>query len=122
MAHGGQIIVPVDIAQRFVEHCTGAPGLTEEGLAASVNGPTTPQAQRSLPHDVFRVHNNPLCDGDEAALPSPGSGRLPLLGLRISRLSTLSAQDPRWLQGLSRNNSALPGVPACSAAACRCSA
>ena len=34
MANGGQIAVPLDIAQAFVRHCTGqAPNFTEESLA-----------------------------------------------------------------------------------------
>ena len=123
MAYGGQIAVPLDIAQRFAEHCTGAPATwTQEGLAPgppSLAGPGTPhahqplpQAQASLPHDVIRMHSNPLAEDSEPLSPSlPGAGSVPALIRRVSRLSTLSANDPRWLQAvLGSNSSCFPGA------------
>ena len=125
MAYGGQVAVPLDIAQRFVEHCTGAPAaLTEEGLAAAPSpSPHTPDPQASLPRDGlhmhsspslprdgFHMHNNPLCDPGEPSSPNPASPG-PSATRRISRLSTLSASDPRWVQAmLHRCGSTLPGA------------
>ena len=57
MAHGGQIAVPLDIAQAFVLHCSGqAPAFTEESLAE----PPQQLPARSATNEDVLAENPPL--------------------------------------------------------------
>ena len=120
MAHGGQIAVPVDIAQRFVEHCTGAPAaLGDDGLSTAPHSPVPADASPE-PTDkaLLRLHSNPLCDGAEprCSRASEGPGGRPGLALRVSRLSNMSGADTSdsgWPHSARRSGPLLPG--ACAA-------
>ena len=106
VAHGGQIAVPLDIAQQFVQHCTGAPAaFTEDTLAGSLD------ALHLQPHpqpleSVLSMRSSPLSDIGELAAPQPAEGgpQVTARAVRASRLSRHSRfsssqkQDPDWSQ------------------------
>ena len=125
VAHGGQIAVPLDIAQQFVEHCTGAPGaLTEEGLSST---PRTPHALPEVPDEpdemLTEMHDNPLCEGSERRTSRVSGGHAAAcsgLVLRVSRLSNRSAtasSDVSWPHGSSQLSPLMRGAfPLCPCA------
>ena len=125
VAYGGQIAVPLDVAQQFVQHCTGAPAaFTEQSLASSPDTP--PQAQE--PPALVHMYSNPLCDPSRP-LPrggAEGGSRLarPRLALRLSRLSSLpipAMQSPGWGQGAMTDNplaGGASGAGVCSGQPC----
>ena len=91
MAHGGQIAVPLDVAQAFVRHCTGRPATftvtslaeppsqLQAGAIEAGSQPLSPQ--QSLPTPLARQHPAPYRQASLGMLQSHGSGK-PLTGLR----------------------------------------
>ena len=97
VAHGGQIAVPLDIAQRFAEHCTGTPAaFTEDSLTS-----TAPPVSKSLPPASLLDMSLPgiveaasgelhYPDGSNGSKEGAEFAAVPVRGERGSRVSRVS--------------------------------
>ena len=119
VAHGGQIAVPLDIAQRFVEHCTGTPApFTEQSL---LEGSQQQQQQQHAGHaasqqpaeasDSQAMRNSTQASSScPAGSPNePSSVSAPPRRSRFSRVTMEQIVRGASLQGIARKGSLVQG-------------
>ena len=100
MAYGGQIAVPLDIAQAFVLHCTGqAPAFTEDSLAGDpINPPAGPYSlnpEQPLPAPQVQA-------APEARAATPAVPPQPSLAVQQSQASGDSLRSPQRQAAVAR--------------------